>query len=247
MLGLPGADEQLVHYAETIRNMGRAGIPVLGFHWMPNGVWRTTWTARTHTGALTNGFDLELAKNAPLTHGRAFEEEELWATFERFVRTLVPVAEEFGVRLALHPDDPPVPTLGGLPRLFRSFEAFRRGLELVDSPALGLDFCVGSWSEMGTDVLEAIRYFGSRDKIVYVHFRDVDGVVPAFTECALGDGNLDPSEVMDALLEVDFEGFAIFDHAPLLVGDEDWPWRGEAHQTGYLMGLLAAKRPRAVR
>lgn len=240
MLGRPRRDLQIEHYQHTIRNMGRAGIPILGFHWMPTGVWRTSWTARTRGGAVTNAFDLELAKHAPLSFDREYTAEELWASYEHFISAVLPVAEEAGVRLALHPDDPPVASLGGVARIFNSLEGFKRGLDLYDSPSLGLDFCVGSWSEMGPGALDAIRYFGERGRIVYVHFRDVQGHVPAFNECFLGEGNLDPAEVMAALLDVGFDGFAMYDHSPAMRGDGTWPERGEAYHTGYLMGLHAA-------
>ena len=108
MLGLPGRDEQIENYCETIRNLGRAGIPILGYHWMANGVWRTSRTAFGRGGARVTAFDLDLVQNAPPTHGRVFTEEEMWRNYEYFLRAVVPVAEEAGVKLALHPDDPPV-------------------------------------------------------------------------------------------------------------------------------------------
>jgi mannonate dehydratase len=240
MLGGPGRDRQIAHYQETIRNVGRAGIPILGFNWMPVGVIRTSWVTRTRGQAVTNSFDLDLACHAPLAFGREYTAAEMWSNYEYFIQAVLPVAEAAGVRLALHPDDPPVATLGGVARIFTSTEAFRRGIDTYDSPHLGIDFCVGTWSEMGAEVLGAIREFGNRRRIIYVHFRDVQGHVPHFTECFLGDGNLHPAEIMDALLAVDFDGLAIYDHSPFLVGDDHHPWRGEAWHTGYLMGLLTA-------
>jgi mannonate dehydratase len=240
ILGLPGRDEQIENYQETIRNMGRAGIPVLGYHWMANGVWRTSTGPVGRGGAEVTGFDAELVRNAPLTHGRVYTEEELWDNYIYFMKAVLPVAEEAGVRLALHPDDPPIPSLGGVPRLFRSFEGFRRAMEAVPSPMSGLDFCVGSWSEMGPGVLEALRYFGERGKVFYVHFRDVQGHVPRFQECFLGEGNLDPVDVMLTLKQVGFDGFMIDDHVPRMVDDTPWGHRGRAYSTGYLMGLLRA-------
>lgn len=240
MLGLPGRDEQIEHYCETIRNLGRAGIPILGYHWMPNGVWRTSRTAFGRGGARVTAFDLDLVQNAPLTHGRVFTEEEMWQNYAYFLRAVVPVAEEAGVKLALHPDDPPVPMLGGVARIFRNFEGFRRAMELVPSPNSGLDFCIGSWSEMGPGVREAIEYFGQRGKIFYVHFRDVQGHVPKFQECFLGEGNQDVVELMLTLKRVGFTGFLIDDHVPRLVDDTEWGHRGRAHATGFLQGLLLA-------
>lgn len=241
MLGLPRRDEQIENYQETIRNLGRAGIPILGYHWMPNSVWRTSRTTPGRGGARVTSFDLALAANAPLSHGRVFTEAEMWANYAYFMAAVLPVAEEAGVRLALHPDDPPVESLGGVARLFRDFEGFRRAMfDVAPSANHGLDFCMGCWSEMGKGVIEPIRYFASRGKIFYVHFRDVQGVVPKFQECFLGEGNVDVVAAMRALRESGFTGFMIDDHVPHLVDDTDWGHRGRAQATGYIQGLLAA-------
>jgi mannonate dehydratase len=249
MLGLPGRDEQIEHYQATIRNLGRAGIPLLGYHWMPNGVWRTSRSTPGRGGALVTAFDLARAEDHPLVYGvkdvdllagRGITEGELWQNYLYFMRAVLPVAEAEGVKLALHPDDPPIPMLGGIGRLFYHFDGFRRALEAAASPNHGLDFCMGCWSEMGPNVLDAIHYFGSRGKIFYVHFRDVQGVVPVFQECFLGEGNVDVVAAMRTLKEVNFTGFIIDDHVPHLVDDTEWAHRGRAHQTGYIQALLAA-------
>jgi mannonate dehydratase len=241
MLGLPGRDEQIENYQETIRNVGRAGIPILGYHWMPNSVWRTSETTPGRGGAHVTSFDLALAAHAPLTHGRVFDEAEMWQNYEHFMKAVLPVAEAANVKLALHPDDPPVESLGGVARLFRSFEGFRRGvIEVAPSPNHGLDFCMGCWSEMGKGVIEPIKYFGSRGKIFYVHFRDVQGVVPKFQECFIGEGNVNVVEAMRTLKDVGFTGFMIDDHVPHMVDDTEFGHRGRAHATGYMLGLLNA-------
>jgi mannonate dehydratase len=238
MLGLPGRDEQIEHMATTIRNIGRAGIPILGYHWMPNFVWRTSRTTRGRGGAKVTSFDMELAKHAPLSHGRVYTADEMWANYEYFVRAIVPVAEEAEVKLALHPDDPPVESLGGVARIFRDFEGFKRAMELVDSPVHGMLFCQGCWSEMGTGVIEAIRYFGGRGKLFYVHFRDVQGTVPRFQECFINEGNSDMFEVIKALKEAGFSGPLLPDHVPEMAGDTPWGHRGRAHAIGYMAALL---------
>ena len=238
MLGLPGRDEQIEHMANTIRNMGRAGIPILGYHWVPNGVWRTSRTTLGRAGAKVTSFDMELAQNAPLSHGRVYTAEEMWSNYEYYMKAILPVAEEAGVKLALHPDDPPVESLGGIARIFGSFEGFKRGMQLIDSPANGLDFCHGCWSEMGPGTIEAVRYFGERGKILYMHFRDVQGTVPKFQECFINEGNTDMFEVMKTLAEVGFTGFLIPDHVPHMVGDTPWAHRGRAYAIGYMTALL---------
>lgn len=140
MLGLPGRDEQIENMAKTIRNMGRAGIPILGYHWMPNGVWRTSRTTPARGGATVTSFNLELAKNAPLSHDREYTAEEMWANHEYYMKTILPVCEEANVKLALHPDDPPVASLGGVARIMNSFEGFQRAMETVPSEMHGMDF-----------------------------------------------------------------------------------------------------------
>jgi len=240
MLGLPGRDEQIENYQATIRNMGKAGIPILGFHWVPNSVWRTSRTTPDRGGAQVTSFDYELVKDAPLTHGRVFSEDEMWANFTYFIKAVAPVAEEAGVKLALHPDDPPVPSLGGIARIMRNFEAFKQAEEIADSPAFGLDFCQGTWSEMGPGVLDAIRYFGSRGKIFYVHFRAVKGHVPKFQETFLNTGNVNALEAMRVYQEVGFTGFFLDDHVPHIVDDSPWGHRARAHAIGYLQALIDA-------
>lgn len=238
MLGLSGRDEQIENVATTVRNLGQAGIPILGYAWMPNGVWRTSRTTPARGGSTVTSFDMELARSAPLSHGRVYSSEEMWRNYEYFLRAIVPVAEEAGVRLALHPDDPPVPSLGGVGRIFRDFDGFRRAMDLVDSPSNGMDFCLGCWSEMGPGVLKAVRYFGERGKILYVHFRDVQGTVPAFQECFINEGNNDMFLVLQTLRESGFRGFLIPDHVPHVEDDTAWGHRGRAYAIGYMSALL---------
>ena len=239
MLGLPGRDEQIEHMATTIRNIGRAGIPIFGYHFIVTGVWRTSSTTPARGGARVTSFDLELVKDAPLAFGRVYTEEEIWANYAYFIKAILPVAEEAGVKLALHPDDPPVPALGGVARIIRSFEAFKRAMEIGDSPMHGLDFCVGSWSEMGPEVvLEAIRHFGPQDKIFYVHFRDVLGSVPKFREAFINEGNLNMFEVMKTLRQVGFTGFMLDDHVPQMVNDAHWASRSRAYAIGQMSTML---------
>ena len=238
MLGLPERDEQIENMATTVRNIGRAGVEIFGYHWMPNAVWRTSRTTPGRGGATVTSFDMELVKDAPLSHGRVFTEEEMWENYQYYMEAILPVAEEAGVKLALHPDDPPVEALAGVPRLFRSFEGFKKGMEIGDSPIHGLDFCVGSWSEMGPGVINAIRFFGKRGRIFYVHFRDVQGYVPKFAESFVNEGNCDMFEVMQTLKAVDFTGFMITDHVPHVVDDTSWGHRGRAYAIGYMTAFL---------
>ena len=265
MLGLDGRDEQIENYQATIRAVARAGIPVLGYHFMPNSVWTTDRNATTRGGAVARRFDMSVVEaNAgnldllrsfmPTTLGRASSmplfgkdgpvvtEAQMWANYEYFIKAVLPVAEAEGLRLALHPDDPPVPMLGGVARLFWRPEGFKRAFELAgSSQAWALDLCLGCCSEMTgekANVREMIEYFGPRGALAYIHFRDVQGTVPDFTECFIGDGNYDPAEVMELLIKNGFDGFLLDDHVPKMDGDSDWNHRGRAHAIGYMQGLL---------
>ena len=240
MLGLPGRDEQIAHMQTTIRNMGRAGIPILGYHWMPNSVWRTPELAVLRGGARGTRFNLAEHDPDQLTHGRIYTEDEMWANYEYYLARILPVAEESNVQLALHPDDPPVPSLGGIARIFRNFDGFKRAMDTFDSPYHGLDFCMGCWSEMGgmENVIRAVRHFGARGKIIYVHFRDVQGTADNFNECFINEGNVNPFEVVKTLRDVGFTGFMITDHVPHMVDDTDWGHRGRAYAIGYIAALI---------
>jgi len=263
MLGLPGRDEELDHVCATIRNLGTAGIPVLGYHFMPASVWRTSIATEGRGGAIVTAYDHALAidprradevyvarrdkrladpfvRADHFADGVELDDEAMWANYRYFLEAVVPVAEEAGVRLALHPDDPPVPALAGIARLFRSVDNLERAMDVVPSPSSGLDLCLGTVSEMGgeTAVLRAIETFGPRGQIVYVHLRDVRGTVPAFAECFLDEGNYDPLRVLAALRAVGFDGFILDDHVPRLIGDTDYMHRGRAHAIGFIQGLL---------
>ncbi len=259
--GLPGRDEQIANYQRTIRNMAAAGIDLLGYNFLATYVWRTEMAAAGRGGAWVTAFDLADvgAGNAlagyRLTPDEPVDEpisaEQMWANHAYFLEAVLPVAEEVGVRLALHPDDPPVnEPLGGAARIFTSPAAIARaGDQAGGSPSWGLNFCLGTVSEMGGEqsINEVIDLLGSA--IFYVHFRDVRGTVPRFRECFLGEGNFDPARVIRRLDGAGFDGFLIDDHVPAMIGDID-TWgdtssaaycsRGRAHAIGYLQGVLNA-------
>jgi mannonate dehydratase len=238
MLGGERRDEQLSHVKTTIRNLGRAGIPILGYHWSPSGVWRTSTTRRIRGGAKATGFDAAELSELPPTHDHEYTEAEFWDNYEHFLEEILPVAEDAGVKLALHPNDPPIEQLGGIPFLFRSFDSFERAMEAVPSDNHGLELCLGTWAEMGADLVDVIEHFGADDKIFYVHFRNVTGTVPSFTETFVDEGDYDEYEVLRALAGSGFSGMMIPDHVPDIEGDTEWGHRGRAYTVGYLKGML---------
>jgi mannonate dehydratase len=260
--GEPGRDEQIENYRTTIRNMGAAGIRLLGYNFLCTFVWRTTVGGSGRGGAKITTFDLADTPDGNLLAtyklrwpdpAEPISAERVWDNHQYFLDAVLPVAEQAGVRLALHPDDPPVDGhLGGAARVFTTPSALDRACrQSRGSSSWGLNLCLGTVSEMGGQaaVDEVIDLFGPRKKIFYVHFRDVRGTVPAFAECFLGEGNLNPAVVIRKLHSVGFDSFLIDDHVPAMIGDRD-TWldtssdaycsRGRAHAIGYLQGVLNA-------
>jgi mannonate dehydratase len=248
MLGLDGQERQLETIVELVENLGAANIPILGYQWNPRGVVpMRTGEESLRGGASGRAFDIDAIENPyePVDDlKREYTEEELWENYEAFLETVVPVAEEAGVTLALHPADPPtVEQLGGVPRLIRSAAAFERAMAAVPSEHHGLKLCLGCFSEMPeTDVAAAIRQF--RDDIAFVHFRDVTGTWPRFHETFVDDeaSNVDPRRMVQTLRDVGFSGVVVPDHVPSVVGDTEWGHRGRAQAVGYLNGVVHATR-----
>jgi mannonate dehydratase len=245
IVGGPASDEQTAHYCQTIRNLGAAGIDTLGLHWMTDGVWRTA-EARVRGDARATAFSLESFSREVEAH----PEVDTRATLIRFLRKIVPVAESAGVRLALHPDDPPLPAAITPSRVLSSREDFERVLSEIPSPALGVNFCLGTFTEMGGTPLATLERFVTDGRVVYAHFRNVVGSVPSFAESFIDDGDVDIAEALAILMRSSFDGCVIDDHVPHLDGEtseggahpDGWQYRGHAHATGFLQGAVAALR-----
>jgi mannonate dehydratase len=260
--GLPGRDEQIENYHRTLRNIAAVGIDWIGYNWLPTFVWRTSMDGSGRGGAMVTEFDLSRigAGNALASHRLVAAEplteplsaEQMWANHQYFLDAVLPVAEEVGVRLALHPDDPPVDVpLGGAARIFTRPAALVAAYEQANgSTSWGVNLCLGTISERGgedavNEVIDALAPLGA---IPSVHFRDVQGTVPHFKECFLGEGNLNPARVIKRLHAKGFDGYIIDDHVPAMVGDTIWLdtspeaycGRGRAHAIGYLQGILNA-------
>lgn len=239
--GLPGRDEQLENYCRTIDNVGRAGIPILHYNFHAIRVWRTSRHTRDRGDALVTSYDHALMQNAPPEYGRALGDDELWENFERFLRKIIPVAEQAGVKMALHPDDPPVTPIAGAACLFIDIPAFQRVLDMVPSPSNGLLFCQGCYTEMvGSGVYDAIRHFGRQGKIFYVHFRNVAGQMPRFRETFIDSGDIDMFRAMQVYREVGFDGVMIPDHLPHMINDTPFGHQSNAYAIGYMRALMKA-------
>jgi mannonate dehydratase len=229
-LNLPGRDQKIEEYLNYLRYLGQAGIPYTTYAHMGNGIW-SSGQATSPRGYTARDCDLKSPNlqgawagktyKEPLSHGRVFSKEEIWENYTYFIKKVVPVAEQVGVRIGIHPDDPPQPMLAGVPRcIFSSFDGYKKALEIANSPNVGMCLCVGCWLEggplMGKDVVETIKYFGGIKKLFKVHFRNVSAPLPHFRESLIDDGYYDMSKVMQALVDVNFDGIAIPDHIPAL-------------------------------
>lgn len=250
-LNLPGRDAKIEEYKQYLRNLSRAGIYYTTYAHMGNGIWSSA-SEKTRGGAPARAFRMETAKGrwidktfeAPLSHGRKYTKEEIWDNYTYFIKQVVPVAEETGVRIGIHPDDPPVPELGGVPRcIFGNFDGYARAMEIANSPNVGVCLCCGTWMEggkgMGKDVFETARAFAKMDKLWKIHFRNVSAPIPYFVESYVDDGYTDMKKLMRTLVDVDFRGILIADHVPQMVGDRHTGW---AYSIGYIRALYDMAR-----
>jgi len=244
-LGLPGRDEEIETAITLIENLGRLGVPVWCYEWMPVINWlRTSTTIPSRGGALATGFDYDLIKNAPLTEYGIVPEERLWESLDYFLKAVVPVAEKWNVQLAMHPDDPPLSPVFGLGRIMRSLENYQRLLDMYPSPVNGIALCQGNFTLMTDDLPAAIRHFGKQGKIFFVHFRDVRGTPEKFVETFHDDGQTDMLACMEAYRDIGFDGVCRPDHVPTMEGDSNehpaYSSIGRLFAVGYLKGLREA-------
>ena len=244
MLGGPKRDEQIDNMITTIRNMAQAGIPVFGYHWMPSSVWRTA-PKPVRGGAIATAFNYDEVKDLPFTHEREYTEEELWANLEYWLKIIIPVAEEAGIRLGIHPDDPPVKQIGGIPRLFSSYENYRRYLDIYESPNNAIEFCQGTISEMtdssDDNIYGFIDEMVRRDKVLYVHFRNVSAPDPNdFREEFINTGHVDMYRAMKTYYDAGYEGLFLDDHVPRTQGDTDRQHQSRSFAFGYIQAMIEA-------
>ncbi|MBT9780109.1 D-mannonate dehydratase [Clostridium sp. MCC353] len=242
-LALPGRDEAIQRYNDFNRVLGKAGIRIVYMTWEPNQVLTTRFGVGEHTrGAIGRIVDIKELETHPYSHGRLFTKEEMWDNFKYFLDRVLPVCEEANVKIALHPNDPPVACLKGISNLITSAEDYKHAFELAgNSPYLGMKMCIGCWLEGGDafgNVLEDIKYFVEQKKVLIVHFRNVSGTVPYFEETLLEDGYMDMYKVMKQFVSCDYDGMMHVDHVPIYAqscGGED---SSVAYSLGYMKALL---------
>lgn len=242
-LGLDGREAELDRFCEFVRTMGKLDIPVLCYSWMTHFWWlRTSETTPIRGGAKTTAYDHDRMQRGPLAQVGKVNEDRLWETLEHFLNRVIPVAEEAGVTLALHPDDPPLSPIRGVGRIITSVEAYDRVMELYPSEANGINFCQGNFVAMGADIPEAIRHFG--DDIAFVHYRDIEGDAEHLVETWHDDGQTNMVAAMEAYRDIGFEGPARPDHVPTMTSDSNetpgYSFGGRLFAIGYMRGLIDA-------
>ena len=240
--GLPGRDEEIATVCTLLENMGKLGIPVWCYEWMTDFNWlRTNLSTPARGGSIVTSFDSRDLPTEPTELG-PISEDELWVNLEYFLNKVLPVAERFGVKLAMHPDDPPLSPIRGVGRIMRSVENFQRLLDLHRSPMNGITLCQGNFTLMTDDLPGVIRHF--REKIFFVHFRDVKGTPSHFEETWHDAGKTDMLACMRAYRDIGFDGVLRPDHVPTVEGDsnEDAGYSafGRLYAIGYIRGLRQA-------
>ena len=243
--GQPGRDEEIATVITLMENMGRLGIPVWCYEWMTDFNWvRTSTTTASRGGSLVTSFDNSLVQAAPAMEGGPITDEELWTNLAYFLDQVLPVAERAGVKLAMHPDDPPLSPIRGIARIMRSIENYQRLVDMAPSPANAIALCQGNFTLMTDDLPGVIRHFGGQDKIAFVHFRDVRGTPERFEETWHDDGKTDMLACMRAYRDIGFDGVLRPDHVPTVEGDGNdaagYSAYGRLYAIGYIRGLREA-------
>ncbi|SFF11000.1 mannonate dehydratase [Sunxiuqinia elliptica] len=252
LLDGPKKQEQLEGLKQLIRNVGAAGIPVFGYNFSLAGVSSRVMGEFARGNAVSVAMEQE--DDTPIPNGMVWNmvydqdappgvmppatPEQLWSRVQFFLDELLPVAEEAGVRLAAHPDDPPLPFLRKTPRLVHQPELYQKLIDLNPSPANTLEFCLGSVAEMtGGDVYEATDKYSKQGRISYIHFRNVVGKVPNYKEVFIDEGDIDMLKILQILKANNFNGVLIPDHTPQMSCDAPWH-SGMAYAMGFMSAAL---------
>jgi mannonate dehydratase len=243
-LGQKGRDREIANVCRTIQAVAGEGIPMMEWRFWPDFFWDERvgyYPVAGRGGARLRAFDHGRVKHAPpFAEIGEVSAKTMWERFLYFARPVVAAAEKAKIRLTMHPNDPPVPVMRGVARIFHHPDGLRRFLKEVPSPASGITFCQGTIAEMGVNVLDEIRSFGRLGKIFLVHFRFVKGKVPRYTEVFIDEGDLDPLQSMLAYREAGYEGPFVSDHTPRVEGDTRWGHRGRTFSHGFMRALVHA-------
>jgi mannonate dehydratase len=252
LLDGPQKRQHLENVKTIIRRLGEAGIPIFGYNFSIAGVCGRVTGPFARGGAVSVGMAGPV--DAPIARGMvwnmvydpdaaegtlpAITHDELWRRLDDFLHELLPVAEESGVRLAAHPDDPPLPTLRGQPRLVYQPAMYQRLIDLAASPSNALEFCLGTIAEMTEgDVYDAVDRYSRQGRIAYIHLRNVRGKAPSYREAFIDDGDVDMFRVLRILKRNGYQGILIPDHTPQMTCAAPWH-AGMAHALGFMRAAL---------
>jgi len=239
---LPGGEEEIDTVCTLLENMGKLGVPVWCYEWMTDFNWvRTNMATPSRGGSVVTSFDINDVP-ADLTSNPPISEEALWVTLEHFLKRVLPVAEKAGVKISMHPDDPPLSPIRGVGRIMRSVDNYQRLIDSVASPMNTITMCQGNFTLMTDDLPSVIRKFGQ--KISFVHFRDVKGVPTHYEETWHDAGKTDMLACMRAYKDIGFNGVLRPDHVPTVEGDSNehagYSAFGRLYAIGYIRGLHQA-------
>lgn len=256
LLDGPRKEAQVAQVRQLIRTLGQVGIPVMGYNFSLAGVAGRATGLVTRGGAETTGAR-GATDDTPVPTGMVWNmvydpdllgrgimpattHEQLWQRLAWFLGEVVPVAQEAGVRLALHPDDPPFPMVRQTPRLVYQIPMYQRVLDIVRSHANAIECCVGTLSEMagGDDLYDWLETYAAQGALAYLHMRNVRGHVPTYTEVFIDDGQIDVLRVFRILKKHRFDGVIIPDHTPMVTSPAPWHV-GKAFSLGYLRAMIA--------
>ena len=235
-------DESIEKIQKMIPLLAENGWKTIATSFMAGVDWyRTTSTFPERGGAMVTGFDL---KDVNVDMSIHLSEDQMWDNLTYFLKAVVPVCEENGIQLALHPDDPPLKKLGNISRILISKDAVQKAIDLVPSPYLGVSMCQANYVTMGEDVYECIHHFGRQKKIFFVHFRDVVGTKECFHETFHDNGQTDMVRALQCYRDVGYEGAVRVDHVPTMAGEINgrpgYETAGRLYAIGYLRGLAEA-------
>ncbi len=234
-------DEKIGHWCAMLESLGRAGIPCVGWNFKPMGNFRTE-SDIGRGGVQYSTFDYAVFdRNRSASHQPPVDEVEMWVRMEKFLKAAVPTAEKAGVRMALHPDDPPIPeALGGVAQICSTLEQFRKTLfAIAPSGHNGMLFCQGCMTELlgPQKIYDAIAEMASKGVIAWVHFRNVRGQLPRFTEVFVDEGEVDMRRAMEVYRDNGFSGPFMMDHTPKMPQGYN-NMHGKAYAIGYIRALI---------
>lgn len=254
LYGQPGRDEEIAKVQQSVRAAGRAGLPVVEYNFYAHRLVEGYYEVTGRGGAGLTAFDYDRVKDLPPLPGEGVHTlDEMWSNITYFLKAVVPIAEESGVRLALHPNDPPAPLSRGSGQIMSTLAGWKRLIDIVPSSSNGITFDCGVTREIGENPVDVCRYFGERDRINHVHFRNVRVETPSlkYTEVFIDDGQVDMLAVMKDLVRLKYPRLVYPEHPRGLDYDRDRPgfksyypggggYAGFAYNVGYARAMLQA-------